>query len=243
MPSWTQTLSQQNQGASAGKLFFPSSFSSVQYNYIGDSFNRETLQPSNSYTLYTLNTVGTGAATLSGAATLDLTTSNTAADSLDLRTSGFTFDRIFNFNAIDAKSILNFDLIFQNNSTSNVKGFIGFLDPVTTSITAIPTTTAHLGVYWDTSVNNDLWLSSADGSTQTKTDSLSTLSATSKRLNINQTGKDSATINLYDSTFNTLLKSQTVSAYGTNGSKLHIYIETITGARNMRVLEWGCQIL
>lgn len=239
MPLFTTSISNQLSAATSGKLYYPALFSGSINNVLGDLFNREDLTQSGNWVLYTsVANAGTGTSTLNG----NILTAASGAvtnDDVDLRTSGFSFDRTTSFASIDNRSQVVFYLPFKSTSTTDVKGFVGLVISTTTSISAIPTTGVHAGIYWDTSVDTNYYLTSGNGSAQVKTSCATALANSTRLLKITWTGLNSLVLEFYDTDFTTLLKSQTVTAFGANGVKLHWYVQNIAlAAASLTATEW-----
>src|SRR5690242_7298388 len=121
MPVFTNQISSQNTGSTAGNLGFPAIGSVKQYNIISDEFSREALNPTNAVVLYTSTaTAGSGTSTISALTGCATVTSAANNDDVTLRTSGLAFSRISD--VIDVgRTTIQVDLIFVPNTISNVK--------------------------------------------------------------------------------------------------------------------------
>ena len=249
MPVFTTPVSSQNTATSGGVSGYPQIGSIKQFTVISDEFNRPTLNPTNLMPFYTLaNGAGTGTAAIASALNqVQVTTTNTTNDNSTLRTSGIGFARASHF--IDNRTSLVLDIVFSLGSATSEKVFVGFINS-DTPISALPTTAIHMGIYLDTSVSNNLILSSANGSAQVTTDTGSAIVANQLyRLNISWTGTQSAVITLYTSVSGTglndltlLVKQQTVSALATGialAFEIQWFIQTLTTAtRQLSCQEW-----
>lgn len=213
------------------------------WSYI-DDFSRENLNPSGAITGYTTGGVGTPSHSIQLRKDYKLATSaaigNTAASVFDILGMGLNIA-----SAIDTRSKYELDFMLVPNTTVTTKGFVGIVDQ-SSILTALPTTTRHLGIYWDTSVDNNFRLSSANGTTQSTTDTGTAIAATVYRLNVLWNGIDSATIKLFSgsgTTWNTEKASQTVTSFynGATSRTLfpHFYAEALAAASSIVLLtDW-----
>lgn len=214
---------------------------------IGDDFAREALTPTDWPLLYTKAATGTDTSAMS--ATINryqLITDVNNGDNVDLRTSGYRFQRNFtnSYSGMSSTSILQLDIAFVTSHTTVMEGFVGIVGNVS-ALTAPPTTTRHMGVYWDISAGANFMLTSANGTTQVTTDTLDTVDVNKKILRITWTGEDTATIELLTAAgaLSTASATQTVAAL--NGSsdisyELHWFAEVESGAaaRQLNVYGW-----
>ena len=250
MPVFTTPITQQNQAGTSGIIGYPAIGSMKQFIIFSDEFNREVVNPTNAVALYTtVNNAGTGATTIANQDALQIATTASSNDDNDTRISGVGFARVANY--IDLRTTLIFDIIFTTDTAiANQQFFVGIIDS-NTSISGLPTTTRHLGVYLDTSVDNDLRLSSANGTTQVKTDIGVATASKHYRLNINWNGDDSATLTLYIATgspqvYTSVLGTQTVTSLANGANflhayELHGYNKTLTtAAKKLFLEEWAC---
>ena len=239
-------LQEQKQAVQAGKMIYPL-LTAIQSNTIaGDEFQREAILPTGGYTLYTTATTGSGSSSIIQGQELDLSSGTTIADDVDVRLSGQVLSRVTEWTELDNRSQLIIDALFRlTDATTSTEGFVGIITAVTTSISALPTTARHMGIFWDRSAGANFTLTSADGTTQSTTgtgDAIDT--GANHRIRITQTGLDSATIQYYEGVNDaTATATQTVSAYGVNNSILHFFVQTEAAAtRGIRVNEWRVDI-
>lgn len=210
----------------------------------GDIFNREDVTPTGAYTLYSTSTVGTGTYTTTiGSQRLALATSAALNDANSIRTSGYMFrnNRMSSLEtAINGTpSQLVVDIPFAFSSTTDVQLFIGLLASQS-GLTALPTTTRHLGIYVDTSVDSNIRLSSANGTTQVTTNTNTAISVTNYDIRLTITGADTATIQLINSTTQAVVSTQTVTSIQNGGFvqfELHVFLKTI-GAAGVKNVDW-----
>lgn len=255
MPVFTNPISNQNTSYSAGVHSFPQIAQCQQYAVLIDEFQRESLQPTNAYLQYTTGGVGTPTFTLA-AKNLTLTTTGTSNDNACVRTSGVSISRISRWNLLDTRSQVQMDIIFSINTTTSVQFFVGLV-AATATLTTLPTTARHLGVYVDTSVNNIMQLSSSNGTSQVKTSTGKDITAlsgnTAFRLNIVWTGNDAAVITLYQETsagsydFSTSIKTVTVTAFYAGATiinpELFFFLQTLTtAAATYDINAWRCVV-
>lgn len=238
MPIFTTPISQQNQASSPGFQRYPDTPNLSQYGTYGDNFYRNAIDYTGAVTLYSTTVVGTGSFAIQASSRGRLLTSATTNDDV----STFT---LLNFSRIPDTfvntSLFIMDIIFSINSTANNNVFIGLLDSQS-AITSNPTTAKHMGVLFNDAASANLFLTSADGSTQTTTDSAVAMATnTFYRLNISWTGNNSAVLSLYSGTgrlsTNTLVKTQTVSSLGSaDALPLHFFVKTTTTAAKSAVI-------
>lgn len=252
MPIFTATISTQNQAGSAGIIAYPSIQQIRQFIILRDDFTREVLNPASTLALYTTtNGQGTGTSSILSGLQNQIQTTAVSGDNTDCRASAVGFVRS---NSVDNnRSQLTFDFIWLDNETTARKIFIG-IGGVSFGLgmTALPTTTRHLGLYLDTAVSNNYKLSSADGTTQTTTDTgIAVQSTTNNRLQILWNGDDSATINYFTTTTagttilpQTLVKSQTVSSFSAGSiAAYNARCFIITSAASAKNIFWrGWQV-
>lgn len=207
-----------------------------------DEFIRETLVPSDSFPLYTTNVVGTGTGAIASGSVLQLDTSAGIGDLVNVRTGEMGISRNVNDTNIDSRTKAELNLIYfvSTSGRTDTECFLGWLETVA-SVTGIPTTARHLGLFYDLSVSPNLFLTSADGTTQTTTDTGIAVAGGVMRLNIVWTGDDDAIISLFAANSSTVLSSQTVTALSmTNRNfKVDAFIEAEAAAvKTVQVLEW-----
>ena len=254
MPVFTNPISSQNQGSAAGIIGYPAIGSIKQYIVFSDEFNREVLNPTGTVALYTqANNAGTGTTTMTGSQA-NIATTGSSSDDTTLRTSELVFTRTSD---LDFRTQLNINITFNLSSNSNVQYFVGIVKQVS-QLTGLPTTTRHLGCYVDTSASNNMILSSANGTSQVTTDTLSAVSSTAiYKLTINLNGDDSAVITLSQSAAGstsgslifTNISSQTVTSLCAgstffSGNEIHFYVKTLTTAtKTLAIREYNIQAL
>lgn len=251
MPIFTTTIGQQNQASVSGLENYPIGNMTQQYGAWYDCFNRETLNPSSTWAMYTVsNGAGTGTGVIEGDAA-DLILSTTAAnnDNTTIRTSGHIIKRTSLDNQIDNRgTVTEIDIVFSKVQGTSVQGFIGAITASVggtfSAISALPTTTpGHMGVYWDSSVDANMYLTSSDATTQTKT-SMGAVGNGINVLKIFWTGLNSATITLssLSAGVETGIGSQTVSALEQfdigSGYQIQSFVKTLTtAAKFIRIYE------
>lgn len=254
MPVFSTTLGTQNQAGSAGVIGYPAIGSIKQFVIFSDEFNRETLNPTNIGVLYTqANNQGTGTTTMTGSQA-NITTTGTTNDDTTLRTSGLVITRTSD---LDSRTQIIMNCTFSIASAANEQFFIGIVRQIT-QLTGLPTTTRHLGCYLDTSVSNNIILSSSNGTTQSTTDSGLAISVTPVyKLQIIWNGDDSAVITLYQAATGstsgnlifTSVSSQTVTSISNGstfflGNELNFYIKTLTSsAKTLTIREFNVQAI
>lgn len=171
-------------------LRYPSLPSSVFCKF-GDNFDRDALTPTGGYTLYTEAVTGTGSGAMSENVRRALTTSATIGHDVDDRVTGFGVQ----FRDI---SYMEWNIVFAVPQATDTEFFVGLLAMDVGALTALPTTSRHIGVYVDTSVSANLILTSGNGAAQATTSTAAALNtALTYRLNIKITGPDTATVNLF----------------------------------------------
>ena len=242
MPLFTTSIQNQEQAASSGDKSYPETSQLPINSSFSDFFNRETLNTTNAYALYTSAGTGTEVVSIQNNNALRLTTGVVTGDDVDIRTSGMSFLRS---GFLNSKSQIVLEVVFVLAGTvASQEEFIGLLLDAGAAITALPTTARHMGIYFDKSAGATFILSSADGTTQSTTDSLVTAVAdTYYRIRITWTGINSATVELYTGTdLKTLSATHTVTALDTNTNRaygLHFFInsESIT-TPSLDIYEW-----
>src|SRR3990167_174797 len=244
MPMFTTSLSQQLQAAGAGSQFYPLTSSLQKGIILGDTFDRETLTPTGAYTLYTVTSNdGSGTAAIISATRLELVTDLSAAgDDVSVRTSGIYMPRITVSDAINQKSMFTLDIVFKLNEITNTEGFIG-LHVGGGALSALPTTAAHMGLFWDASAQANFRFTSAENTTQSNNDTTEALSTSVYRLRIIWNGKTSNTIELYSGTspaINTLVSSITsTTTPNSENMQLHFFVQTeALEAKTLIIHEW-----
>ena len=247
MPVFSNPISSQNTATSGGIRKYPNLSELFSGVILGDDFDRETLNPTNTFPLYTAAVTGSGTNTIaSSARTLALVTSASLNDNNSVRTGQQTFTRTAVFKDIDVRSELTLSLACDIPTATSIQGFLGFLAS-TAQVTALPTTTAHMGLYFDTSATGNVMLSYADGSTQTTSDTGIAISGFANESNqlllqVIFNGDTSCVITAYKQTASgrTLLGTLTNTASTVNATyELHFFVKTLTtAARTLNVTEW-----
>lgn len=210
-----------------------------------DNFNRTTLNPTNSYPIYTSAVSTTGTVALS----LGLCVLTTAASANEYAkiTSSELFFEPFGYSP-DTRNTINFDFIFQ--TTADITGlefFVGLIIPTDTA-NVIPTTARHLGIYLDQSAGNNLILSSGDASTQATTDTGTAIAAsTIYRIRISYTGSNSAVIQFFTGVstdgIGTLIATHTVTAIGAGVMmKKALVMAEGADAEVLNLVGWGFSV-
>lgn len=245
MPIFTQPISQQNISSNSGTKFYPSIPSLVPGVFYGDHFNRETLNVTNAYVLYTSAIVGSGTNTIYAVSqtnahyltALDMITSNVSNDSNSIRSSGLSMNTdscIYN-NLVNSTTLQSQFSITPNFTTSG-QFFVGLLAK-NSSLTSLPTTEPHIGIFVDTSGTGNYIFSCADGITQKTTDTGVALSGTSFVYNLTWTGNGQSVVyNLYNGYYTgnvpTPSKTVTHTVNIPNGPdmEIHYFLKTLTTA-------------
>ena len=245
MGLYTIGLQQQQRGASAGTKVFPDIGSVTTDQRIRDSFKRVDLAPTNAYVIYTTSTTGSGTAAIASSLDrFDLTTGSTAGNDVSTRVSNIGFYRggagIFQDNT---RSLIEIDILFNLGNVVGVETFIGLMT-VNTALTVLPTTARHLGLRFDDSAENNWILTSADGTTQSTTDTSVAASSSVFRLNISWTGDDSAELRLFGGTNATVQQggTHTVTAFGgaARTGIIHFFVQAEGAtAESLRIHEWS----
>ena len=249
MPIFTTSLENQTQSSASGVIGYPSIGSIKQFIQISDEFNREVVNPTNAIAMYTNTGVGTPTFTITNNNIYTISTTAVLNDDASSRVSGTAFPRIGL--SVDSRSSLELDIIFTLSQTATTKAFFGLILQ-NTALTGLPTTARHLGCYYDTGVSNNIFLSSANGTTQVTTDVGVAATTNRYKLNIVWNGDDSAVISLYSvsgigqsTTFPTLLSSQTVTSIAATanffgGYTLHFYVQSLQAltAKSITLDEW-----
>lgn len=249
MPVFTVPIQQQVQASGGGSksgMTFPSiSQGTIWY----EAWLRTTLNPAAYPALY-VNTAGAGTGTSSILSTGQLQILNSGAlnDNTTLVAQEVGLKRNTRNPVFDNRSTLQIEISFYVNSASQIQTFVGILQS-NTAITALPTTAKHMGVYLDTGVSNNFKLSSADGTTQTTTDTgIAVAANTLYRISIIWTGGDSATLNFYtgNNPPTTLAKSVNVTALLSDGgvSPFPYFAQwfvknLVASAKGIFIVEWG----
>lgn len=217
--------------------------------WVGDFFFREALTPTGWPTIYTEANVGGGSGAINTSGLYILTSGAAAGDDVDLRLSGMSLSRATTrtFNAL--RSIigtLDYYTIFNLESVTLTEGFIGIMNNASAALTALPTTAAHVGVFWDASAQANFRMTSSDGTTQVNSDITVPLDTVQRCLHIRITGLNTGIVELLDAgTF--LPISGTTVTISALGSVLmympHWFIQTeTTAARALATSGWMAKI-
>lgn len=254
MPLVNISLQQQQQSAAAGITRLPQ-IPSIQNNTkTVDEFIRAALNPVNVIAPYTVATTGAGSTgVINDNKQLLMTTDANIGDNVSVRTTFFFMRRprtqLTAGIGAGSRSQLILDILFAPGEATDGEGFVGLLD-LDSAQTAIPTTANHLGAFWNNSASANMFLSSANGATQTTTDT-STATNGIKLLRIVWTGDDAAELEIFNESvsgstnFDNSIGTQTVTAIGMNNASfiLHFFIETEAASlRNLFVPEWRLSI-
>lgn len=180
MPLVNIGLLQQQEAAASSNAVYPIMPNPNILWTFRDTFERETLNPTNAYNLYDVNAVGSGTVTIVNNRTLRLLTEATIGSEVSVRASGTGF-------GLGRSGISPNGIEVQMNiapfSTTDVELFFGIVVLVS-AMTGLPTTVRHLGVFVNQSASNNYILSSGNGSAQSTTDSGVALSTTNVTLKI-----------------------------------------------------------
>src|SRR5579872_5503453 len=234
MPVFTESISNQQTAYSARIKVYQNFGQLNQGAILIEQFDRNLLNPSGFPAYYTTGGVGSPTVVIGNNSRLQIQTSGTQNDNAACVMNQLSFSRFAEY--VDNRSMVTMDIIFSFGDITLEQSFFGLVLNNASVLTALPTTAVHVGLYRDTSVSNNMILSSGNGSAQATT---STLKApvinTNYRLNIVWTGNNNAVVSLYDtSPYTSLLKSQTVTDFGTLTSisnfNLHFFNQTLTGA-------------
>lgn len=252
MPIFTTPISSQNTSFQAGIHSYPNLSQTQQYSISLDEFLRETVTPTGAFQLYTTTALSTGAATIENQKQLLLTTAQTTNDYVGTRTSGASFNRNSVSTDIDLRSQMIMDIIFSIGQTTDTAFFIGWVDG-NAALTALPTTARHFGIYCDTSVDNNFHFSSANGTSQVKTDTTLALTINQLRFNVQWTGADTAVMSLYSVTsgnvFSTLVSSVNVTSFyngaGNRALEFNVWVKDLNNlaTKLARCQGWKVQAL
>lgn len=242
MPLFTIPIQQQEQAAASSTFAYPQpSNQAKDWSFI-DEISRENLAQSGAIVLYTTNLTGGGSAAMVSNSRIRLTTGATIGDDVDIRLADNSIFRTTTWPEFDLRTIYEVDIIFRTTGTiTDMEAFMGLIIGTTDAITAMPGTTVHLGIQIDRSASANWFLTSADGGTQTTTDTGVTIaSATNYRVNLVQSGTNDAVLRFYDGTnLDTLQSTQTVTAIGTGHMKSHFFLQTEAGViKSIDLSEW-----
>jgi len=243
MPLITIGLLQQQQAASAGYSIFPDLKGITKGAIYGDEFNRATLNPTNSIPIYTTDASNSGTAAMISKSLLRLTTDVNLNDHSKVTTQELAIRRVGV--TPDTKIAMDFNFFVRSgNNITSAEYFFGVIGQGDTTDT-LPGTAAHLGVQYNDSASNNWFLTSADGTDQTTTDTGLAVAVAPQevRLNILWTGDNSATLRLFDGDiFDNEVASQTVTAFGEGQVILKaIVITETTAAKRVDFSQWNVQ--
>lgn len=214
---------------------------------IRDDFARESIGPTGFPTLYT--NAETGAAGTSSIGQninrVSLVTDSTGAgDDQDMRTSGLRIDRNYCSLVTGMQSFpdmatdtVQVDMPFSLSQTADTEAFIGIYTGV--ALTNLPTTVRHLGVYYDASAGANFMLSSANGTTQSTTDTTVAADTNVHILRVIWTAEDVATIRILTAAGAAEGVTKTVAALNGTAAQsyeLHWFVQTETNAAKTLVL-------
>jgi len=235
MGLFSPDILQQQQAAESATINAPGiSVAGINQTYV-EYWNRNSLNPTGGYDVYQHTTVGAGSITIipNQAA---MTTATSANDSNDLFLDEYQLQRTPNFS--DATQLRLRMRIRRAGTISLATGFFGLIEARGT-ITAIPTTAVHMGVYFDDAENANWNLSSANGTSQSKTDTGEAADATFVTLEIRWTGNDNAVLTL-SSSGETFISSQTVTDLNIMpAAEFHLFVKTATtAARTIHNAGW-----
>ena len=245
MPLFTTSLQNQDQASSAGVYSYPLLTYPKQFSKVSDELNRTTLNASGAIAFYVLaSNDGNGTVTMNATGGARLTTDSSAAgDDASLRLSELDIRRVVR-GVTDSRSKITLIVTFALPSATSTEGFIGFMD-AKGALAALPTTGRHMGVYWDASAGANFMLTSADGTSQSTTDTTIALATSGKRIEIVWNGDDSATLSFFSTTTTkTPSATQTVTSLNMNqrSFQLHFFVQTeTTAAKTLDLFEWMIQ--
>lgn len=168
MPLISIGLLQQQKAASAGFGTFPSVAGISKGTTYGDTFRRTTLNPSNNLQMYSTAIAGAGTVAISNNREVTCTTGTTIGNDAGFFPSELGYTNSYRGPAYDNLRF-QFDLTFSISTVASMEFFVGII--TVADLTALPTTTRHIGAFLDSSVSGNVILSSADGTTQSTTDS------------------------------------------------------------------------
>jgi len=203
---------------------------------------RESITPTDWPLIYTsADGQGTGTFAMNGARQLRITTGATIADNSNVRTSQLTFNRATDATVRSWSKII-LDISWAMGTTGDTECFIGFINQFS-SLTALPTTGKHIGIFVNQSTSDNWFLSSGNGVAQATTDTGDAIGAPARRLRVIWTGDDTATIEFYTSvTGGAPATTQTVTALlmGALAFEVVFFMETEAGAaKNINIRKWG----
>lgn len=226
--------------------FYPAIGYPIKDGWIGDFFARLSLIPTGCPTIYTETFMGAGSGAINSSGFYLQTTAAAVGDDADLRIDhvllrnpAFTQGTIRNLTGI-----IDLYMTFQIPVTTLVEGFIGITLGSNAALAALPTTAGHMGIYWDISVGANFILSSADGTTQSTTDTTIAVDDAIHTLHIRWTGQNAAILELMDTTNIIQGTTRTVTALNSlNTGFIHSFVQTETiAARILRLYNWIARI-
>jgi len=232
MGLFSPDILQQQQAAESATINAPAiSVAGINQTYV-EYWNRISLNPTGGYDIYQHTTVGSGSIAVTPNQVL-ITTGTSTNDANDLFLDEYQLIRSPNFS--DATQLKLQMRGGRSGTISLAEGFIGLIEARGT-ITAIPTTAVHAGIYFDDAENANWNLSSADGTTQSKTDTGEPADATFVTITINWTGNDAITL---ESSLGTSRTQTVTDLDAMTGAELHFFVRTnTTAARAYRNVGW-----
>ena len=241
MPTLVTNLEQQQQAAASARDIYPTLPNQQRNRSFVDTYNRQTVNPTNAVALYTTSLVGSGTATIASSASLHLTTDANLGDLVNVSLDEFpiALQDIF---SDENRNIYEINVVFDTSGTNtSIESFIGLSDA--TSLTGIPTTARHIGIFVNKSASNNWILTGANASTQVTQDTGEVADGTDIRLQIIRTGLDDVIIRAWTGAdFTTLAATLVMTDTGfgstTTPMIMQYFIETeTTAARTLRVQE------
>ncbi len=207
-----------------------------------DEFNRATLNPKGGYSIYTTTVSGEGkSGNYLGThrSLLLLTTGGTIGDYVDVRLEEYWLERQKGPDTQQERNRdrIKLNVLFSAANALGAEGFIGIIFTTNTALTELPTTTPHMGVYYDLSEGPNFILSSSDGTTQSTTDTNVAVTTSDYSLTINWTGFNEASI-----TFNPGSANQarhTVTALNSYDVGLvHFFVQSETDPKSLKIIHY-----
>ncbi len=238
MPLVVTSIQQQLQATSAGILTYPQLGIVKKDGIIYDTFDRSTLNPTNAVAVYTTN----GATINTSGARLNLITGTTIGNEASAIFTELHMARKNLF--VDGKQALSVDIIFNLNETTDTEGMMVLLGTAAAQ-TALVTTAIHMGIFWDKSADDNFILTSADGTTQSTTDTGIALTTDIVRLRITWTSTNGATLEFFTgSNVDNVEATHTVTALGITDEQgaliQHFFVQTEAGAaKTLLIQEWS----
>jgi len=243
MGLYTIGLQQQEVSAGSGRSSYPQIGQIKKDSTIIDEFARGSLNPTDTPLFYTtISNDSNGTATISDARNLVLTTDSSAiGDDVNTRTSGVSFERVPINSVTDLRSQIITNVIFNIGQTADTEGFIGLINDFA-GFAGVPTTTRHIGLFWDASAQANFILSSGNGSAQATTDTGIALATGVFRLQMIWPGNDSARVEFFTpGPPDTLDAIHTVTTLNmaTRAFMLHFFVQTeAAAAKTVNITEW-----